>query len=63
MSEKDSDDLSALQENIQTKGNNSYYYAHGPKINGMKICEYIDTHVHILIPIYIHKYTYIYLSR
>jgi hypothetical protein len=26
--------LSALKENIITKGKNSYYYAHGSKING-----------------------------
>jgi hypothetical protein len=26
--------LSALQENIQKKGKNAYYYAHGPKIDG-----------------------------
>ena len=25
---------SALQENIQKKGKNAYYYAHGPKIDG-----------------------------
>lgn len=27
-------ELSALQENIQRKGKNAYYYAHGPKIDG-----------------------------
>jgi hypothetical protein len=26
--------VSALQENISRKGNNSYYYAHGAKIDG-----------------------------
>jgi hypothetical protein len=29
-------ELSALQENIQKKGKNAYYYAHGPKIDGPK---------------------------
>jgi hypothetical protein len=28
--------ISALRSNIETKGKNSYYYAHGPKINGPK---------------------------
>ena len=27
-------ELSALRENIQKKGKNAYYYAHGPKIDG-----------------------------
>lgn len=35
MSGKDTDNnMSALQENIQKKGVNAYYYAHGPKIDG-----------------------------
>ena len=29
-------DLSALRENIERKGKNSYYYAHGPKVDGPK---------------------------
>lgn len=31
---KPEDEISALQENIQKKGKNAYYYAHGPKIDG-----------------------------
>ena len=34
MSTEESQSLSALRENIETKGKNSYYYAHGPKIDG-----------------------------
>jgi len=36
MSEVDGGDLSALRENIEKKGKNSYYYAHGPKVDGPK---------------------------
>jgi hypothetical protein len=32
--EQTEEQLSALRENIQRKGNNSYYYAHGSKIDG-----------------------------
>jgi hypothetical protein len=34
MSEADNSSLSALQENISRKGKNSYYYAHGTKVDG-----------------------------
>jgi len=36
MSEEASSNLSALRENIEIKGTNSYYYAHGHKANGPK---------------------------
>jgi len=31
---EESSELSALRANIESKGKNSYYYAHGPKIDG-----------------------------
>ena len=34
MADTDSTTPSALRENINRKGNNSYYYAHGTKIDG-----------------------------
>lgn len=36
MEEKSDSEKSALTENISRKGNNSYYYAHGKKIDGPK---------------------------